>query len=220
MLPAEATPILPDQPPEAPAPAETTPPPTTPPSTTPTPPPAPSTTSWSDLTLSIPGTVWLKTLEETVSARIRVPRMGKEGKPGSAHAKFKLPFSTAEAVRLNCESAGIPVETTEGTVTTYKGMGPMQAYKFCNTQQYKKFGQGSGALMAPGKFRTDSDTLVFAAPPITVKHDSETYVMEVEFYLVVYNGEGNDRTGRVTLPPNSTALYGTQDMDALYSKTA
>ena len=186
----------------------------------PTPPPAPTTTDWTDVNFCMPGNIWLNALEKRVSAHVRMPRSGGEGKPGTSHPSFNMAASPPGAVRLKCEQAGIPLKSTKGKVTTYEGHGPMMAYKFCSTQKHKKLGQGSGALMAPGKFRTSSDILIFAVPPVIVSHNSETWQMKVEFYLCVYNGEGHDQTGRITLPPNPNKLYGTQDVETLFEKTA
>ena len=142
-------------------------------------------------------------------------------KPGTAHPKIKIPMSPAEAVRLKCEQANIsrmigPCRKNQKHLTVYEGHGPMMAYHFCQTQKHKKLGQGSGALMAPGVFRKDSDTLIFAVPPITVTHNTETWTMTVDFYLCIFNGEGNEQTGRVTLPPKSNTLYGTQNVEDLF----
>jgi hypothetical protein len=150
---------------------------------------------------------------------LRIPRLGGEEKPGTSHPRFKVGMTSADAVRFKCEQAGIPQavgpnKKSDRNSTVYVGHGPMMAYHFCQTQKYKKLGQGSGALMAPGKFRTDSDTLVFAVPPITVTHNAVTWVMTVDFYLCVFNGEGNGQTGRITLPPNPNFLYGGQDVES------
>lgn len=173
----------------------------------------------------MPGKIWLNTLEKKVAAHVLLPRTGGESKPGTAHPSFKISASPPDAVRFKCEQAGIPLKASphpkaQRHLTIYEGYGPMMAYHFCQTQKRKKYGHGSGALVAPGKFRTDSDTLVFAVPPITVTHNALTWVMTVDFYLCVYNGEGNNQTGRVTLPPNPNQLYGTQDVEALFERTA
>ena len=162
----------------------------------------------------------MNALQKKVAAHIRMPRSGGEGKPGTCRPHFRIPYTPAEATRLKCEEAGIPLEQTQGVLTTYKGQGPMMAYTFCNTQKYKKLGHGSGALMAPGKTRDSSDNLIFAVPPITVTHNSRTWEMTVEFYLCLYNGEGNEQTGRVTLPPNPNTLNGTQNIESLVERTA
>ena len=177
------------------------------------------------MSFTIPGKIWLRTLEKKVAAHVRMPRSGGEVKPGTAHPKIKIPMSPAEAVRLKCEQANIsrmigPCRKNQKHLMVYEGHGPMMAYHFCQTQKHKKFGQGSGALMAPGVFRKDSDTLIFAVPPITVTHNTETWTMTVDFYLCIFNGEGNEQTGRVTLPPKSNTLYGTQNVEDLFERTA
>lgn len=177
------------------------------------------------MSFTIPGKIWLRTIEKKVCAHLRIPRSGGEDKPGTSHPRFKVSMTSADAVRFKCEQAGIPQaigpnKKSDRNSTVYEGQGPMMAYHFCQTQKYKKLGQGSGALMAPGKFRTDSDTLVFAVPPITVTHNAATWVMTVDFYLCVFNGEGNGQTGRITLPPNPNILYGTQNVEALFERTA
>ena len=81
--------------------------------------------------------------------------------------------SSLKLVALKCLQAGLEQEgerrrVGKALVTTFKGMGPMTAYRFCQTQYFKKFGQGSGALMAPGKGKDSSDVVTVAIPPITV----------------------------------------------------
>ena len=200
-------------------PTTTQPPP--PPLQMPLPLPPPTTTDWSDINFTMPGNFWLTALEKRVAAHIRIPRSGTSpGKEGTARPSFKIPYSPPDAVRLKCQEAGIPCVGTTGELTKYEGKGPMMAYRFCNTHVHKKLGQGSGALMAPGKNRKDSDVLIFAIPPVSISHNSRTWEMKVEFYLGVFNGEGNNQEGRFTPPPWANQLYGTQNVETIFTNTA
>lgn len=71
-------------------------------------------------------------------------------------------------------------------------------------EEYKKLGQGSAALMAPGRGRTVSDVLTIAIPPITVKHIAtpSTWTAKVDLYLGVFNS-----SNVFTLPMTANTLY-------------
>jgi len=87
--------------------------------------------------------------------------------------------------------------------TVFKGMGPIPAYTFCQTQRFKKYGPGSGALMAPGKGLDRSDILTIAIPPITVTHiqPKHKWTAQVEMFLWVFTD-----SGRFTLPANANVI--------------
>ena len=71
-------------------------------------------------------------------------------------------------------------------------------------EEFKKLGQGSAALMAPGRGRTVSDVLTIAIPPITVKHIAtpSTWTAKVDLYLGVFNS-----SNVFTLPMTANTLY-------------
>ena len=56
-------------------------------------------------------------------------------------------------MQLRCEQAGLQLVEAECSMTkgkrktVWKGLGPMSAYNFCQTNLCKKLGQGSGALL-------------------------------------------------------------------------
>lgn len=95
-------------------------------------------------------------------------------------------------------------------------MGPMMAYKLCTVQDFKKLGQGSGALVSPSRGRDSSTVLTLAIPPITVTHcqSADEWTMSVSFYLAVLNDQM-----RLTLPSNANTMYSGQgDPAPLFKK--
>ena len=101
---------------------------------------------------------------------------------------------------------------------TWKSLGPMSAYLFCNVQKFKRYGHGSAALMAPGKGREQSDVLTIALPPITVRHvqNANGWTAHVDLYLGVYNS-----SNLFTLPLSSNKIYeGQEDPTPLFVRMA
>ena len=140
--------------------------------------PAPTqheTADWEQMEFMLPASIWLNTLHKALAQHVRVPRSAKSGTAGSQHPKFVVQNSPLELVKRKCLQAGMVQigepsinPRTRVQITTFKGLGPMTAYRFCQTNLFKKYGQGSGALMAPGKGRDSSAVLTVAIPPITV----------------------------------------------------
>ena len=64
---------------------------------------------------------------------VRLPRSARTGVPGSQNPTFEILNTPLELLRLKCEEAGlkemVQVVSRRKTVTTFKGMGPMTAYK-------------------------------------------------------------------------------------------
>ena len=178
----------------------------------------------------IPAKVWLATLDRAVARHVRLPRSAKTGVAGSQHPRFIVENSPLELVRLKCEAAGMILQTppvpptskkrrkSKNLVHTWRAMGPMSAYNFCNVQSFKKLGQGSAALMMPGKGHFESEVMTIAIPPITVKHvqNEHGWTAHVDLYLGVYNS--NDI---FTLPLRANSIYeGQRDPTQLFTKMA
>lgn len=128
--------------------------------------------------------------------------------PGNQHPKFNLENSPFNLVANKAEAAGLIQQGDRKwvgmkKVTHWKGLGPMTAYNFCQVQQAKPLGQGSGALVNPCKGKDFSDVLTIAIPPIEVWHweSEDEWTMIVSFYLGVLND-----SMRFTLPVNANVL--------------
>ena len=94
----------------------------------------------------------------------------------------------------------------------------MSAYKFCKVNMFKKLGQGSAALMAPGKGQSFSDVLTIAIPPITVRHvkNEHGWTAHVDLYLGVFNS-----SNIFTLPLRANVIYeGQDDPTPVFTKMA
>jgi hypothetical protein len=144
----------------------------------------------------MPGKIWLDTLEKMMAARVLLPRSMGNGKPGTAHPSFKVFASPPDAVRFKCEQAGIPLKLGphpkgQRHLTIYEGHWADDGLQLlpdaCRRTRSTARGRvRSGISGGVGKFRTDSDILVFAVPPVKVTHDSRTWTMAVDFHLCVY----------------------------------
>ena len=183
---------------------------------------------------AIPAAVWLSTLGRAVARHVRLPRSARMGVAGSQHPRFIVENSPLDLVRAKCEAAGMVLQQppappphvkgqkrkrpSKNVVHTWKATGPMSAYKFCSVERFKKLGQGSAALMAPGKGRFMSDVLTLAIPPITVKHvqNANGWTAHVDLYLGVFNSQNV-----FTLPLRANTIYqGQIDPTALFKKMA
>ena len=185
----------------------------------PTPPPE---IPWEERTFALPASHWLACLRRRVALHLRLPRSAKTGVAGSQHPCFKIDNSPLELVRLKCEEAGMAqlsqVRRGKTTYTTFRGLGPMSAYKFCTVEKYKALGQGSAALMQPPRGRATSDVMTIAIPPITAVHiaTADTWTLKVDLYLGVFNA-----ADAFTLPVNASTLYAGQgDPTALFKRMA
>ena len=162
----------------------------------------------------LPASIWLHTLNRLVARHVRLPRSAKSGVAGSQHPRFSIANSPLELVRLKCESAGLTLHETNivgiSTRTVWKGLGPMSAFHFCQTERCKTLGVGSAALRAPGKGKTVSDVLTMAIPPITVTHieSHKEWRVEIDMYLGVFHSSKN-----FTLPMSANDIYETDPTD-------
>jgi hypothetical protein len=165
--------------------------------------------------------VWGRTLNRKVARHLVLPRRAADGVAGNQHPTFTLENTPFMYCQKKCVDAGL---TQSGErkkkggklVTTWKGMGPMMAYKFCTVEHFKSLGQGSGALVAPGRGRDSSTVLTLAIPPITVTHwqSADEWTMRVTFYLAVLNDKM-----RLTLPSAANKIYlGQADPTPLFKK--
>lgn len=166
--------------------------------------------------MSFPAIKWLNALRKMVANHIRLPNSGKSGVPGHQHPMFPLHNTPLELCRRRCTEAGLVQKggakrKGETTVTTFRGDGPMSAYRFCDLkEEVKRWGVGSAlpilSKKRPGKQAAErqGDQLVLAIPPITVVHHDSPWGdwIEVDFYLGIYNS--NDR---FTLPSTANNLY-------------
>ena len=175
---------------------------------------------WEEREFKLPASIWLSTLHKLVARHVRLPRSATSGVAGSQHPRFSILNSPLELVKLKCEDAGLKYQgsKTRGmtTRTTWKGSGPMTAFNFCRTQQFKALGVGTAALRAPGKGKTVSDVLTMAIPPITVTHVEtlDEWRLDVDMYLGVFHS-----SKRFTLPVNANDLY-TTDPTQLFVRMA
>ena len=175
---------------------------------------------WEERDFKLPASVWLSTLHKLVARHVRLPRSATSGVAGSQHPRFSMDNTPLELAKLKCEQAGLVYQgmKTRGvtTRTSWKGSGPMTAFNFCRTQQYKSLGVGMAALRAPGKGQTVSDVLTMAIPPITVTHVEtlDEWRLEVDMYLGVFHS-----SKRFTLPVNANDLY-TTDPTPLFVRMA
>ena len=99
----------------------------------PTPFPPPPLPPWRQREASIPARIWLASLQRAVCSRVRLPRSARSGVPGSQNPRFEIMNTPLELLRSKCLEAGMQ-ETSQvvkgrKTVTTFKGQGPMSAYK-------------------------------------------------------------------------------------------
>ena len=98
------------------------------------PPPPPRPLSpWRERDAKIPARIWLASLMRAVARHVRLPRSARTGVPGSQNPTFEILNTPLELLRLKCEEAGlkemVQVVSRRKTVTTFKGLGPMTAYK-------------------------------------------------------------------------------------------
>jgi hypothetical protein len=170
---------------------------------------------------AVPVAVWQRTLSKKVARHVLLPRRAAEGVAGHQHPKFNMENTPFVYCQQKCREAGL-VQKGERKrkggklVTVWRGMGPMTAYKFCTVEQFKKLGQGSGALVTPGKGRDCSTVLTLAIPPIEVTHwqSADEWTMKVTFYLGVLNDQM-----RFTLPSRANEIYrGQPDPTPLFRK--
>jgi hypothetical protein len=157
----------------------------------------------------VPQAVWSQTLLRKVARHVKLPRSAAEGVAGNQHPAFSLentPFVYCEkkCIEAGLAQKGLRYRKGSKLVTKWKGMGPMTAYNFCTTERFKKLGQGSGALVSPGKDRVYSTVLTLAIPPIEVTHSESAteWTMHVTFYLGVLND-----AMRFTLPTKANVIY-------------
>ena len=193
-----------------------------PPSAPPPPPPTEAELWWQNAKAELPASLWLNALHKKAARHVRLPRSAVSGVPGSQHPKYTLENTPFSLVLKKCLDAGLVMEgerVTKGNMvtTTFKGWGPMTAFRFCQVDKYKKLGIGSGALKAPIKGQTLSDVLTFAVPPITVIHTQtpDEWIATVDHYLAVYNS-----SDLCTLPTNSNSIYKSGDPTELFKRTA
>lgn len=162
-------------------------------------------------------------MHKKASRHVRLPRSAVSGVPGSQHPQYKIENTPFALVKAKCLEAGLELQGVErvksggrALKTTWKGMGPMTAFKFCQVDKYKKLGLGSGALKAPVKGQDTSDVLTFAVPPITVvlKETEDEWIATVDHYLAVYNS-----SDLCTLPTKSNEIY-PEDPTDIFKRTA
>ena len=102
--------------------------------------------AWESMDFKLPASLWLNTLYTQVARHVRRPVSTGRG-AASHHPCFPILNSPRELVRLKCEQAGLELQpqlctNKNGTrKTVWKGLGPMSAYNFCQTNRMKKLGQ-------------------------------------------------------------------------------
>ena len=170
---------------------------------------------WQDASAPLPARIWLNNLHKKAARHVRLPRSAMNSVPGSQHPKYTIENSPFSLVKAKCLEAGLILQGEErkkarsgSKTTTWRGMGPMTAFNFCQVEKYKQLGMGSGALKAPVKGQEFSDVLTFAIPPITVvlKETEDEWTAKVDHYLAVYNS-----SDLCTLPNKSNEIYKGQD---------
>ena len=110
------------------------PPPPRPPRAPPPPPPPPPPLPWREREAVIPARIWLAGMQQAVARHVRLPRSARSGVAGSQHPRFEIQNTPLELLRAKCLEAGMtespPERKGKKTITTFKGMGPMTAYRY------------------------------------------------------------------------------------------
>ena len=109
------------------------PPPPRPPCVPPPPPPPPPPKPWREREAVIPAAIWLAGMQKVLASHVRLPRSARTGVAGSQHPRFEIKNTPLELLRAKCLEAGMteaPLEVKgKTTITTFKGLGPMTAYR-------------------------------------------------------------------------------------------
>jgi hypothetical protein len=109
--------------------------------------------NWDTSHVSFPAIKWLNALRKMVANHIRLPNSGKSGVPGNQHPRFQLHNTPIYLCRRRCCEAGLVQKggvkrSGETALTTFKGDGPMSAYRFCGLKaEVKRWGVGSALLI-------------------------------------------------------------------------